>query len=83
MAARFHSSTPRSPLDIVNRIVGKAKRMSPADRARYLDRILAHLDSLLAPAATPAFERPTDDSEPDGADELTRWPDAQFRRATL
>ena len=80
MAADRHSNTPRSPLDITNRIVGRARRMSPADRERYLDGILAHIDSLLAPAAPPVFERRTDDSQPDGADELTCWLDQQFRR---
>jgi len=81
MAADRHSNTPRSLLDITNHIVGTAERLPPADRERYLDFVLAHIDSLLSPAAPPVFERPADDSQPDGADDLTRWLDEQFKRA--
>jgi len=74
--AENHSRKPRKSL--LSSILGRAERMSPDERERYFDFLLARIDSLLSPATPPVFVRPADDSEPGGDDDLTRWLTQQF-----
>lgn len=72
---RMHSAAARGDADAFLEGVEQLKRMACHNAAYRLVQALDEQDGNALPT------RPTADTEPDGADDLTRWLDGQFKNA--